>query len=151
MTKQGFYKLDREKRRILPPILYLSKHYTTLLPQTSLFTTQNPAPSSSKASLDAPESHYSVSLKVEFARIAYASQSIIIRDSKAILKGKSKVDWTLGGVRDLPPRLIQRGFEGHRVALPLDSFSKGKILLESCDDEDLGVGEQFWRWRREIL
>ena len=113
MTKHGNYGIGGEKLGIFPQTLSTTTHYTVHLPQISPPLDQNPAPSSSIESLETPEIPNPVYHKAGFAKIGYASQSLITNNPKALFEGKSEGVRAFGGDSESLPRLMERGFERH--------------------------------------
>jgi len=135
MTEHELNGLAGKKVSSLLPTLSLSKHYTTPLPQISPPPTQNPTPSSSRENLSITKMPISVFQKVGFAKIGYASQSLITRSLKTLFEGKSERDRAFGGESKVLPRLMRSGFEGDQATLPLDSVKGIKIPLKGCGDK----------------
>jgi len=149
MTKQGFSELAGKKVSNLLPTLSLSKHYTTPLFQISPPPYQNPTPSSSRANLSSTKTPFSVFPKSGFAKIGHASQSLIIRNLKALFKGKSKRDRAFCGESEPLPRLMGRRFEGDQPTHRLDSYSEVKMPIKVSRDKGLMVWIQIRGWRRK--
>ena len=149
MTKYRFYRQGGEKRIFLSS-LSPTTDYTIPLSQTHPFPTQNPTPTSCRASLDTLESPNSVYHKAQSTRINAISQSLIVRNSKAISKGKSKKDRVFAGEGKVLPRLWWRGFEGVRCSLLLVSEIGVRIPIKARVDEGLGSSGQIKGWKREI-
>ena len=140
MTEQGFNELAGKKVSSLLPTLSLSKHYTTPLPQISPPPTQNPTPSSSKENLSITKTPDSVFQRVGFARLGYALQSLINKETRGIFKEESERDRAFGGESKVLPRLMRRGFEGDQTTLPLASEMGVKKPLKACgNDGSMGM------------
>ena len=144
------YKLYWRNKSHFPLSLPYTTHYTIFVFQNHPFPTQNPLPTSCRASLDNPESPDSVYHKAQFARIKGISQSLIATDSKALFKEKYEEDRAIAGEAKVLPRLMQRGFEGVQCNLLLASRIEVRIPLKACGDDGLGSSGQIREWRKEM-
>ena len=137
MTEQWFSELAGKKVSSLLPTLSLSKHYTIPQSKTSPPPTQSPAPISSRVNFNTIKMPVFVFQKLGFARIGYASQSLITNNPKALFEGKSERVRAFGGEGKVLPHLMGRGFEGYQTTLPLASEIGVKIPFKSCGDKGL--------------
>ena len=139
MCKLYQYRLIKKR---INSIIHLKKATKSLailflLLHSWLILTSNPISSSCIASLDTLEITYTLFLKTGFARIRDILQSLIIKDLRGIFKEKFRENRAIGGESKVLPHLIQKGFEGGRGSLPLDSYSEVKMPLKASRDEGL--------------
>ena len=117
MTKHGNYGIGGEKVGIFPLTFCTTTHYTIHLPQICSSPSKNPAPISSRENLSTTKTPISVFHKTGFARIGHTSQSLIIRNPKALFEGKSLRVISNCGEGKVLPHYMQNRFEGYKGSL----------------------------------
>ena len=117
MTKHGDYSRGGDNMGIFTLNALITTHYSISFLLHSQFNTLNPLSTSCRASLERLTTPCFPATKPQFARKGYAPQSLIIRNPKALFKGKSERSAVICGENKLPARLWQSSLEAKTILL----------------------------------
>ncbi len=124
-------------------------NYAIFLPPASIFASLKLPTIPSRASLESITNPNFLALNPQFVKIGYASQSLITRYPKALIKRKYKGDRAVGGEGKVLPCLIQSMFERDWTTLPLASGIGVEEPIKDSNDEDLKGMDTNQGWREE--